>query len=77
MSDEFPCKAMRPLSQIDEDIAKTKSEIDEKYYLLGKTVCEMADKDAGKIGELVDKLVELKKERTAACTERRNDYEPQ
>lgn len=55
-------EAKRPLSEINAEIARTQAEIDEKYYLLGKTVCEIADKDAEKIGELVDKLVRLKKE---------------
>lgn len=77
MRDECPGEVKRPLSEIEDDIAKIKAEIDEKYYLLGKTVCEIADKDAGKIGELVDKLVELKKERKAQNTGRRDENEPQ
>jgi hypothetical protein len=67
MRGESPGEAKRPLSEIEDEIAKIKAEIDEKYYLLGKTVCDIADKDAGKIGELVDKLVVLKKELKAPC----------
>jgi len=77
MHDECPGEIKRPLSEIEDNIAKTKAEIFEKYYLLGKTVCDIADKDARKIGELVDKLVELKKVRKAQNTGRRDKNEPQ
>lgn len=76
MRDECPSEK-RSLSEIEDEIQKIKAEIDEKYYLLGKTVCDIADKDAGKIGELVDKLVELKKEQKAQKSKRRDKNEPQ
>lgn len=75
MRDEFHSAEKRPLSEIDGEIVKVKAEIDEKYYQLGKTVCEIADKDAEKIGELVDRLVELKEERKALNTERKSKNE--
>lgn len=77
MRNECPGEVKRPLSEIEDEIAKIKAEIDEKYYLLGKTICEIADQDAGKIGELIDKLVELKKELKAQDIERRDENEPQ
>lgn len=68
MCDKCPGKEKRQLSDIEDEIAKVKAEIDEKYCQLGKSVCEIADQDAGKIGKLVDKLVELKKEHKAQST---------
>ena len=77
MREQCPGDENRPLKEIEDDIAKIKAEIDEQYYLLGKTVCEIADRDAGRIGELVDKLVELKKEHKAQKARRRDENEPQ
>ena len=75
MRDKCPENVKRQLSEIDDEIAKVKAEIDEKYCQIGKSVCEIADQDAQKIGKLVDKLVELKKERKDQSTGRRNENE--
>ncbi len=75
MRDECPDKAKRQPSEIDGEIAKIKAEIDEKYCQLGKSVCEIADQDAHKIGKLIDKLVELKNERRVQNTKRKNKNE--
>lgn len=76
MHDKCPEEPKRSLSEIDDDIAKIQAEIEEKYYQLGKIVCEIADNDAEKIGELVDQLIEFKKERKAQYTERSEHNEP-
>ena len=62
MQEEGRSRARRSISEIQEDIGRIKKEIEEEYCLLGKTVCEIAEQDAGKIGKLVDRLVELKNE---------------
>lgn len=75
MRKECPGGSKRPLSEIDGDIAKIKAEIEEEYCLLGKAVCEIADQDAGKIGRLVDKLVELKNEHNTKNKGRKDENE--
>lgn len=62
MREEGRSRARRPVSEIQDDIGRIKKEIEEEYCLLGKTVCEIADQNAGKIGKLVDRLVKLKNE---------------
>lgn len=51
------------LEEIDKEISSIKSELDLRYYNLGKAICDYADKATQEINEMVESIVALKRKR--------------
>lgn len=47
---------------LEEDIVKLEQEISDKYYQLGKSVYEIADREVDEINHLVDRMIEIKQQ---------------